>query len=226
MFNLIWLIATSWNVACQDTSIKYPGVCFHFLFQGIFVTQGSNLHLLCLLHWNWQVGSLPLAPPAFDFFQSLSSIWIFATQTLLHSRLPCVSPSPRVCSNSCLLSHWCHSTISFSVTRSFPTLSLFHYQGLVHWIGSSHQVAKVSEFQLQHQYFQWIFRVDFFWDWLAGSSCSPRDPQESSPTPQFKRINSSALTLFMVQLSHLYMTTGKIIALTTQNFLGKVMSLL
>ena len=38
-----------------------PEVCCHFLLQGIFLTQGSNLSLLCLLHW--QVDSLPLAPP-------------------------------------------------------------------------------------------------------------------------------------------------------------------
>ena len=40
-----------------------------------------------------------------------------------------------------------------------------------------------------------IFRVDFLKDWLAWSPCSPRDSQESSPTPQFKRINSSAHSL-------------------------------
>ena len=53
---------------------------------------------------------------------------------------------------------------------------------------------------------------------------SPRDFQESSPTPQFKSINSSAF--FIVQLSHSYMTTGKTIALTIWTFLGKAMSLL
>ena len=55
-------------------------------------------------------------------------------------------------------------------------------------------------------------------DWL-GSPCSPRDSQESSTTPQFKGINSLAL-------SFPYMTTGKTIALTRQAFVGKVMSLL
>jgi len=55
-----------------------------------------------------------------------------------------------------------------------------------------HQVAKVLE--LQHQSIQWIFRTDNLYDGLAGSPCSPRDSQESSPTPQFKSINSSALS--------------------------------
>ena len=65
-----------------------------------------------------------------------------------------------------------------------------------------------------------------FRDWLdglVGSPCCPRNSQESSPKPQFKSINSSAF--FIVQLSHPYMTTGKTIALTRQNYVGKVMSL-
>ena len=56
-------------------------------------------------------------------------------------------------------------------------------------------------------------------------SCSPRDSQESSPTPQFKSIDSSALNLFVVQLSHLYVTTEKTMALTIWTFVGKVISL-
>ena len=68
-----------------------------------------------------------------------------------------------------------------------------------------------------------VLPTDWF-DWLIWSPCSPRDSQESSLTPQFKSINSS--TLFMVQVSHLYLATGKTIALTMQNFVGKVMSLL
>ena len=43
--------------------------------------------------------------------------------------------------------------------------------------------------------FQWIFRIDFLWSWLVWSPCSPRDFQESSPTPQFKSINSLVLSL-------------------------------
>ena len=58
-----------------------------------------------------------------------------------------------------------------------------------------------------------------------GSPCSPRDSQESYPTPQFKCINSLALAFFIVQLSHPCKTTGKIIALTRQTFVGKVMFL-
>ena len=48
---------------------------------------------------------------------------------------------------------------------------------------------------LHYQSFQWIFRIDFLWDWLVWSPCSPRDSQDSSPMPQFKSINSSVLSL-------------------------------
>ena len=41
-----------------------------------------------------------------------------------------------------------------------PTINLSQHQGLFKWVSSSHQVAKVLEFQLQHQSFQWIFRTD------------------------------------------------------------------
>ena len=68
------------------------------------------------------------------------------------------------------------------------------HQGLFQWVNSSHEVAKVLEFQLQQQSLQWIFRTDFLQGGLVGSPCSPRDSQESSPTPQFKSINSSVLS--------------------------------
>ena len=76
-----------------------------------------------------------------------------------------------------------------------PALNLSQHQDLFKWISSSHQVAKVLEFQLQHhQSFQWTHRTDCLWDGLVGSPCSPRDSQESSPTPQFKSISSSVLS--------------------------------
>ena len=62
------------------------------------------------------------------------------------------------------------------------------------WVSSSHQVAKVLEFNLKHLSFQWTPRTDLLQDGLVGSPCSPRDSQESSPTPQFKSINSSTLS--------------------------------
>ena len=78
---------------------------------------------------------------------------------LQHARLPCPSPTPRAYSNSCPSSQWCHPTISSSVSP--PALNLSQHQGLFQGVSSSHQVAKVLEFQLQYQSFQWIFRTDF-----------------------------------------------------------------
>ena len=64
-------------------------------------------------------------------------------------------------------------------------------------------------------------------DWSPlGSPCSPRDSQESSPTPQFRSIILRCSAFFIVQLSHSYLTTGKTIALTRWTFVSKVMSLL
>ena len=85
-----------------------------------------------------------------------------------------------------------HPTIS---SLSPPAFNLSQHQGLFKWVSSFwYQVAKVLEFQLQHQSFQWIFRTDFLQDGLVGSPCSPRDSQESSPAPQFKGINSLGLS--------------------------------
>ena len=75
-----------------------------------------------------------------------------------------------------------------------PVPNLSQHQGLFQWVSTWHQVAKVLEFQLQHQSFQWTPRTDLLLDWLVGSPCSPRDSQDSSPTPQFKSINSLALS--------------------------------
>ena len=65
---------------------------------------------------------------------------------------------------------------------------------LLQWVNSSHEVAKVLESQLQHHSFQRNPRADLLQNGLLGSPCSPRDSRESSPTPQFKSINSSALS--------------------------------
>ena len=78
------------------------------------------------------------------------------------ARLPCPSPTPRVYSNSCPLSQWCHPTVSSSAIPFSSCLQSFPASDLFKWVSSSHQVAKVLEFQFQHQSFQWIFRTDFF----------------------------------------------------------------
>ena len=77
-----------------------------------------------------------------------------------HAKPLCSTPTPRFYSNSCSLSQWCHPTISSSVSPSPPTFNCSQHQGLYKWVSSSHQVAKVLEFHLQHQSFQWISGTD------------------------------------------------------------------
>ena len=115
---------------------------------------------------------------------------------LQHARLPCPSSTPRACSNSCPLSQWCHPTISSSVVHfsslltSFPASGSFPMSQFFTSDGQSIGVsASASVFPKKIQ--DW-FRI--LYDGLVGSLCSPRDSQESSPTPQFKNINSSVLS--------------------------------
>ena len=133
--------------------------------------------------------------------QSLSHVW-------LCNSMDCSTPSFSVPYHLLKLAqthvNWVRDVIQpFHALSSLtlPAFDLSQPQGLFQWVGSLHQVAQVLDLQLQHQSSQWIFRVD----WLVWSPCSPRDSQESSPTPQFKSINSSCSAFFMIQLSHPYM---------------------
>ena len=62
-------------------------------------------------------------------------------QGLQHAKLPCPSPTPRACSNSCPSSWWCHPTTSSSVGLSTSCLQPCQHQGLFQCVGSSHQVT-------------------------------------------------------------------------------------
>ena len=73
------------------------------------------------------------------------SLWPHETQ---HARPPCLSPTPRGHSNSCPSSQWCHPTMSSSAVPSSPAPSPSQHKSLFQWVNSSHEVAKVLEFQL------------------------------------------------------------------------------
>ena len=120
-----------------------------------------------------------------------NSLWPHGLQ---HARLPCLSTSARVYSNSCPLSRWYHPTISSIVIPFSSRLQSFPASGYFPMNQFFTSGAKELELQLLHQSFQWIFSTDFPLDRLVGSPCSPRDSQESSPIPQFKSINSSTLS--------------------------------
>ena len=113
---------------------------------------------------------------------------------LQHGRPPCSSPTPRVYPNSCPLSWWCHPTISSSVVpfsscpQSCSASGSFQISQLFASGGQSTEVSALASV------FTVNTRTELLWDGLVGSPCSPRYAEESSPTPQFKSINSSALT--------------------------------
>ena len=107
-----------------------------------------------------------------------------------HARPPCPSSTLRVYPNSCPLSQWCHPTVSPSGVPFCSGPNPSQHQSLFQWVNSSHEVAKVLEFQLWHHSFQRNPRVDLLQNGFVGSPCSPRNSQESSPRPQFKSINS------------------------------------
>ena len=143
---------------------------------------------------------------------------------LQHTRLPCPSLSPRVCSNSCPMSWWCYPTISssaapFSCPYSFPAPGSFP----VDWffasggqsIGSSTSVSVLK----------WTFRlISFRIDWfdlfaVQGNLKSLLQHHNS------KTLVLQCLSFFIVQLSHPYITIGKTMALTIRIFVGQVISL-
>ena len=115
----------------------------------------------------------------FSSVQSLSRVWLFAT--------------PWTAAHQASFSRWCHPTISSFVVPFSSSLNLSQHQGLFKWVSSLHQVAEVLEFQLQYQPLQWIFRlISFRMDWLH--LLDVQGSLRSLPTPQFKSINSLALS--------------------------------
>ena len=130
----------------------------------------------------------------FSSVQSLSCVWLFVTPWTTACQASLSNTNSQSFQNHV---HCVGDAIQVSHSLSSPSppaLNLSQHQGLFKWVSSLHQVAKAREFQLQHQSFQWTLRTNLIQDGLVGSPCSPRDSQESSPTPQFKSINSLALS--------------------------------
>ena len=153
-----------------------------------------------------------------------NSLWPHGLQ---HTRLPCPSPSPGACSNSCPLSQWCHPTISSSVVpfssclQSFPASGSFQMSQFFTSGGQSIG-ASASASVLLMNIQDW-----FPLGWTGLISLQSKGTLKSL----LQHYSSKASILqhsafFMAQLSHPYMTTGKTIALTRRTFISKVMSLL
>ena len=156
----------------------------------IALSQGFHIHA-ALVH---QFSSAQLLSPVRLFVTSRTAAQqAFLSITNSQNILKLMSIELVMSSNHLIL---CHPLLLlpsiFSSIRVFSNESAF----CIRW-------PKVLELKLQHQSFQWIFRTDFLYHWLVWSPCSPRDSQESSPAPQFKNINSSALSfLYSPTLIH------------------------
>ena len=136
---------------------------------------------------------------------------------LQHTRLPCPSPSLRACSNSCPLGQWCRPTISSSVSpfssclQSFPVSGSFPMSQL---FASGGQSVSASTPVLLMKTQDWSPL-----GWTVLISLQQRTLKSLLQHHSSKAPILQCSAFFIVQLSHLYMTTGKIVALTRQTFL-------
>ena len=150
------------------------------------------------------------------------SLW---PHELQHTRLPCLSLFLRVCSNSCPLNWWCHPTSSSSVAHFF---CLQFFPSI--WISASVSALCITwpkywsfsfSISLSSEYSGLIsFRIDCFNLAVQGTL---------KGLLQYHSLKASILqrsSVFMVQISHPYMTAGKTITLTGCTFVSKVMSLI
>ena len=146
---------------------------------------------------------------------------------LQHIRLPCPSPSPRVCSNSCSLNQWCHPTISSSVIpfsscpQSFPASGFFPMSGLFAWGGQSvgaSALASILPMNIQ----------GWFLLGLTGLiSLLSKGLSKVFFITTIQKHHFFGTQLFLWSSSHTHTwLLGKTIALTIQTLVGKVMSLL
>ena len=151
------------------------------------------------------------------------SLWPHGLQC---ARLPCPSPTPRVYSNSCPLSQWCHPTISSSIipitshlqsfpaSESFPMSQFFASGGQSIGVSASTSVLPMNiQDWFPLGFTPWLFEVQGTLKSLLQQHSSKASILQHS-------------AFFIVQLSHPYMTTGKTITLTRWTFVGKVMCLL
>ena len=172
---------------------------FHFYLQlGTMKKQTGQVNLLfaqccTVITYNAFVKHFQFFPGSVQFSCSVMSDSL-KPHSLQHARPPCPSCTTGACSNSCSSSLWCHPTISSSVipfsscVQSCPASGSFQMSQFFSSGGQSIGVsASTSVLPMNIQ--DW-----FPLDGLVESPCSPRDSQESSPTPQFKSINSLVLS--------------------------------
>ena len=152
----------------------------------------------------------------FSSVQSLSHVWLFATPWTAACQACLSFTMFQSLLKLMFIELVMPSTISSSVVPFSSCPNLSQHQGLFQWVKSSHEVAKVLEFQLQHQSFQRTPRTNL----LAVQGTLKSLLQHHSSKASILRYSA----FFTVQLSHPYMTTGKTIALTRQTLLFNMLS--
>ena len=138
-----------------------------------------------------------ILPPNFSSVQFSRSVVSNCLQPheLQNARPPCSSPTPRVYPNLCPLSPWCRPTISSSVIPFFSHLQSFPLQTSQFFASGGQSIGVSSSTSVLPMNTQ-----DWRTDGLVGSPFSPRDSQESSPTPQFKSFHLQHSAFSTVQL--------------------------
>ena len=178
--------------------MPFSGCCDLGLLTNLIKYQGSYLSnkiLFDLSGWVWTVKENKWKAPTIQF-SSVAQSCPTLCDPMNHSTtgLPVHHQLPEFTQTHV---HWVSVAIQPSHPLSSPSPPApnpSQHQSLFQWVNSSHEVSKVLQFQLWHHSFQRNAKTDLQ-NGLVGSPCSPRDSQESSPTPQFKSINSSALSL-------------------------------
>ena len=127
-----------------------PGLLWYWMFC-LHVCDSEKILLKYLFHlWIWfSLVQLVIMP---------DSLWPHGLQ---HTRLPCLSPTPRACSNLYPSSRWCHPTISSSVISFSSCLQSFPASGSFlksQFFASGGQVIGASTLA---QSYQWIFKIEF-----------------------------------------------------------------
>ena len=154
-------------MCCVPGTHYLPIFCLlSWIFLLSLIPSCCSVDQSCLILWDHMDSSTPGFPVPHYLLEFAQTHILWANEAIQASH-PLLPPSP-------------------------PAFNLSQHQGFFQWVSSSHQVAKTLE--LQHQSFQWIFRVDFLSDWLVWSRC-PRNSEESFPGPQFESISSLALSL-------------------------------
>ena len=145
---------SSGYISCNFCALLYPKL------QPWMTTHRSSYVIPCL-HTFVQVSTshLPSSEDSAQFSSvAQSCLTLCDSMDCSMPGFPVLHMSPGTSSNSCPSSRWCHPISSSSVLFSSSNLS--QHQSLFQSVSSSHQVAKVSALQLQHQSFHWIFRTD------------------------------------------------------------------